>query len=33
MGFDHLVIGVPLGPDIAEAIDLLTREIIPNILN
>ena len=33
MGFDHLVIGVPLGPNIPEAIDLLTTEIIPNILN
>jgi len=33
MGFDHLVIGVPLGPDIAEAIDLLTTEVIPNILS
>lgn len=33
MGFDHLVIGVPLGPNIPEAIDLLTREVIPNILN
>lgn len=33
MGFDHLVIGVPLGPDIPEAVDLLTREVIPNILN
>ena len=33
MGFDHLVIGVPLGPNIPEAIDLLTTEIIPNIQN
>jgi hypothetical protein len=28
-GFDQLVVGVPLGPDIPEAIDLLAREVVP----
>ena len=32
MGFDHLVIGVPLVRN-PQAIDLLTTEVIPNILN
>lgn len=27
--FDHLVIGVPLGPDLSEAVPLIAREILP----
>ena len=30
--FDQLVIGVPLGPDIPEALDLISREVLPPLL-
>jgi hypothetical protein len=32
LGFDHWIIGVPLGPDVPEALKLLTEEVIPHIL-
>lgn len=32
LGFDHWIIGVPLGPDVPEALHLLSREVIPAIL-
>ena len=32
MGFDHLVFGVPIGPDIPEALDLLGSEVIPAVV-
>ena len=28
-GIDQLVIGVPLGPNVPEALDLIAKEIIP----
>ena len=31
-GFDHLIVGVPLGPDVPEAISLITRDILPSVL-
>lgn len=30
--FDQLVIGVPLGPDVPEALNLIAREILPELL-
>ena len=33
LGFDHMVIGVPLGPDVPEAVQLLGREVIPAMLS
>jgi alkanesulfonate monooxygenase SsuD/methylene tetrahydromethanopterin reductase-like flavin-dependent oxidoreductase (luciferase family) len=30
--FDQLVIGVPLGPDIPEALNLISREVLPPLL-
>lgn len=30
--FDQLVIGVPLGPNIPEALDLISREVLPPLL-
>jgi 5,10-methylenetetrahydromethanopterin reductase len=32
MGIEHLVFGVPVGPDIPEAFDLLGREVIPAVV-
>jgi alkanesulfonate monooxygenase SsuD/methylene tetrahydromethanopterin reductase-like flavin-dependent oxidoreductase (luciferase family) len=32
MGFDHFVFGVPIGPDVPEALDLLGREVIPAVV-
>jgi 5,10-methylenetetrahydromethanopterin reductase len=32
LGFDHLVFGVPLGPDVGEALELLGKEVIPAVL-
>jgi 5,10-methylenetetrahydromethanopterin reductase len=31
-GFDHWIIGVPLGPDVPEALQLLSKEVIPALL-
>lgn len=31
-GFDHLVLGVPLGPDVTEALELLGKEVLPALL-
>ena len=31
LGFDQLVVGVPLGPDVREALELLGEELIPKI--
>jgi hypothetical protein len=31
-GFDQLVIGVPLGPVLSEAIPLIAREVLPEIV-
>lgn len=31
LGFDHLVMGVPLGPSVPEALELLGKEVIPAI--
>jgi alkanesulfonate monooxygenase SsuD/methylene tetrahydromethanopterin reductase-like flavin-dependent oxidoreductase (luciferase family) len=31
-GVDHLVIGVPLGPDVPEALEIISREIIPHLI-
>lgn len=31
-GFEHIVIGVPLGPDVPEALELLGKEVVPAIL-
>jgi hypothetical protein len=28
-GVDHLVIGVPLGPNVPEALEIIAKEIIP----
>ncbi len=33
LGFDHWIIGVPLGPDVPEALELLSKEVIPAILD
>jgi alkanesulfonate monooxygenase SsuD/methylene tetrahydromethanopterin reductase-like flavin-dependent oxidoreductase (luciferase family) len=33
MGFDHWVIGVPLGPNVPEALQLISKEIIPKIMD
>jgi len=33
LNFDQLVIGVPLGPDIPEALRLLGKEVIPRFLS
>lgn len=33
LGFDHLVLGVPLGPDIPAALELLGKEVIPAIIS
>lgn len=32
LGFDHLVFGVPLGPDVTEALELLGKEVIPAVV-
>jgi 5,10-methylenetetrahydromethanopterin reductase len=32
LGIDHLVFGVPIGPDVPEALDLLGREVIPAVI-
>lgn len=32
-GFDHLVFGVPLGPDVPEALELLGKVVIPAVLS
>jgi 5,10-methylenetetrahydromethanopterin reductase len=32
MGLDHMIFGVPIGPDIPEALDLLGKEVIPAVL-
>lgn len=32
-GFDHVVMGVPLGPDVPEALDLLGKEVIPSVVS
>jgi 5,10-methylenetetrahydromethanopterin reductase len=32
LGFDHWVLGVPLGPDVPEALQLLSKEVIPAIM-
>ncbi|HEX9879392.1 MAG TPA: LLM class flavin-dependent oxidoreductase [Candidatus Binatia bacterium] len=32
-GFDQIVVGVPLGPDIPEALRLLGKEVIPRLLS
>ncbi len=29
LGFDHLVMGVPLGPNVTEALKLITKKILP----
>jgi alkanesulfonate monooxygenase SsuD/methylene tetrahydromethanopterin reductase-like flavin-dependent oxidoreductase (luciferase family) len=29
LGFDRLIVGVPLGPDVPEALELLGKEVIP----
>lgn len=29
LGFDHLVMGVPLGPNVSEALKLITKKILP----
>jgi alkanesulfonate monooxygenase SsuD/methylene tetrahydromethanopterin reductase-like flavin-dependent oxidoreductase (luciferase family) len=31
-GFDHFVFGVPLGPDVPAALDLIGKEVIPAVL-
>lgn len=31
-GFDHAVMGVPLGPDVSEALELLGKEVLPAVL-
>jgi 5,10-methylenetetrahydromethanopterin reductase len=33
LGFDHLVVGVPLGPDVPEALDLLGKEVVPVVFD
>jgi 5,10-methylenetetrahydromethanopterin reductase len=33
LGFDQWTFGVPLGPDVPEAIDLITREVIPAVVS
>jgi alkanesulfonate monooxygenase SsuD/methylene tetrahydromethanopterin reductase-like flavin-dependent oxidoreductase (luciferase family) len=32
LGFDHWIIGVPLGPNVPEALELLSREVIPHVM-
>ena len=29
LGFDHLVMGVPLGPNVTEALQLITKKVLP----
>lgn len=31
LGFSHLVCGVPVGPDVPEAVELLSKEVLPAI--
>jgi len=31
-GFDHLIVGVPLGPDVPEAVQIITEEILPSAI-
>jgi 5,10-methylenetetrahydromethanopterin reductase len=33
LGFDHWVIGVPLGPNVPEALQLISTEVIPAIMD
>jgi alkanesulfonate monooxygenase SsuD/methylene tetrahydromethanopterin reductase-like flavin-dependent oxidoreductase (luciferase family) len=33
LGFDHLVIGVPLGPSVPEAVPLIGQEVIPALVD
>jgi len=32
VGINHFVFGVPLGPDVPEALELLGNEVIPAVL-
>jgi alkanesulfonate monooxygenase SsuD/methylene tetrahydromethanopterin reductase-like flavin-dependent oxidoreductase (luciferase family) len=32
LGFDHWIVGVPLGPDVPEALQLLSKEVIPAVI-
>jgi alkanesulfonate monooxygenase SsuD/methylene tetrahydromethanopterin reductase-like flavin-dependent oxidoreductase (luciferase family) len=32
LGFDHWIVGVPLGPNVPEALQLLSKEVIPAIM-
>jgi 5,10-methylenetetrahydromethanopterin reductase len=32
LGFDHLIFGVPVGPNMQEALDLLGKEVIPGVM-
>jgi alkanesulfonate monooxygenase SsuD/methylene tetrahydromethanopterin reductase-like flavin-dependent oxidoreductase (luciferase family) len=32
LGFDHWIIGVPLGPNVPEALELLSEEVIPAVV-
>lgn len=33
LGFDHWIMGVPLGPDVPEALQLLSKEVIPALMD
>jgi alkanesulfonate monooxygenase SsuD/methylene tetrahydromethanopterin reductase-like flavin-dependent oxidoreductase (luciferase family) len=33
LGFDHLVFGVPLGPNVPEAVELLSKEVLPAVMS
>jgi alkanesulfonate monooxygenase SsuD/methylene tetrahydromethanopterin reductase-like flavin-dependent oxidoreductase (luciferase family) len=33
LGFDHWVLGVPLGPDVPEALQLISKEVIPALMD
>jgi alkanesulfonate monooxygenase SsuD/methylene tetrahydromethanopterin reductase-like flavin-dependent oxidoreductase (luciferase family) len=32
LGFDHYVFGVPLGPDVPEALELIGKQVIPAVV-